>query len=131
MDAVIIGHRLVLPFPPSVNSIWKWTKRTVIRDPAYSAWLRTCDGCVYEQIARPRQTIKGKYDLCVTLDSSRFGFVDQDNCLKATSDFLQRAALIENDKNAWHTELRWEPVRFFGGVPGCLVEVRAIDGASP
>lgn len=127
----MVGHRLVLPFPPSVNSIWKWTRKTVVRDPGYSAWLRTCDGCVYEQIKRPRQTIKGKYDLRLTLDSSRFGFVDQDNCLKAVNDFLQRAALIENDKNAWHTELFWEQVAFFGGKPGCMVELKAVDVASP
>lgn len=120
----------MLPFPPSVNRIWKYTKRTVVRDPAYSAWLRTCDGCVYEQIARPRQKIKAKYDLSVTLDISRFGFVDQDNCLKAINDFLQRAALIENDKNAWRTELRWGPQSFYGGTPGCLVTVGESDGPS-
>lgn len=106
---------LVLPFPPSVNRIWKIVgslhhrRRRVIRDPDYESWLNTCDGYVLEQIGvrTYRQSIKGRYNLTLTLCSSRFGRIDQDNCVKAVSDFLQRSHIIENDRWAWRTVIEW------------------------
>ena len=127
--------RLTLPFPPSVNAIWKFigagtrNRRRVIRDPAYSTWIKTCDGCCLEQlgISAYRRTIKGRYSLVLALDLSCFGRVDQDNCVKAVSDFLQRARIIENDRWAWQTMIVWSEIENSHEFsPLCHVTVKGI-----
>ena len=112
--AVPARYEVTLPFPPSVNRIWRWVKRghsgrRVARSEEYSAWLRECDGCVLDQLGIPayRRTIPGRYTLCVTLCITLWKTCDQDNCLKGISDLLQRNRLIADDKNAWITMVSW------------------------
>lgn len=121
-----LRYTLTLPFPPSVNHLWRYVGRgKVIRSPDYEAWLKTGDGCVLEQLGIPayRRPIRGKYLMELTLDVSRWGKVDGDNCLKAVSDLLQRNNIVENDKNAWKTTVLWGDVE--APNPACRVQVAA------
>lgn len=127
--APMLRYQLTLPFPPSVNDIWQFTRRRVSRSAAYMAWIKEVDGCVLEQagIRAYRRTIQGKYRLLLELDLHRFSAVDQDNCIKAVSDTLQRNRLIANDKFAWQTNVVWtEFETSHDGRPLCRVTVEEV-----
>ena len=127
-------YELFLPFPPSVNAIWRWVKRgrtgrTVARSEEYSTWLKDCDGWVLDQLGVPayRPMIRGRYTLTVTLCITRWKTCDQDNCLKALSDLLQRSRLVADDKNAWVTMVSWGMVpNSQKDVPLCRCEINEI-----
>ena len=135
-------YKLTLPFPPSVNKIWKWVRRQpgrgsnldearwrVARSGEYQLWLKACDGCVLEQLGIPayRRTIPGRYTITVTLCITRWKSCDQDNTLKGISDLLQRSRVISDDKNAWITMVSWGQVDgSHKDRPLCHVEINEI-----
>ena len=133
-ERAAMRYELTLPFPPSVNDIWKFIPRHMVgkrgkrvrRDEDYEAWIKAADGCVLEQLGIPpyRPTIRGRYVLTIALDLARFGQVDQDNCVKAVSDALQRNRSVENDKFAWETMVCWkEFANSHTDAPLCAVSV--------
>lgn len=90
-----------LPFPPSVNSIWRRGKNprtgrpVVYLDKKYKAWKAEADALLLTQ--KPLKAVQGHFDAIITLDERRRR-ADADNLIKVILDFLQRAELIENDR---------------------------------
>lgn len=101
---------LALPFPPSVNAIWRSKrgqngKPSFFLDPKYAAWKRACDG---ELMAiRPRPKLEGRFHATLILNEQKRANRDADNFGKAPMDFLQRAGVIEDDKLADSVHIRW------------------------
>lgn len=114
---------LELPFPPSVNSIWKHgkNKRTgkpvIYLDHKYKVW-RVEANAAYLQVKRSITPIKGNCTGIIILDETRRrSNTDGDNRGKVVWDFLQRMNLIENDAKLDDTQVKWGPVA------GCFVKV--------
>ena len=110
-----------LPFPPSVNRIWRISKNSTRPhlDTRYASWKRVCDNLATAN-KRAWAPVTGPFEAVVTLDENyRYRATsDADNRLKAVMDWLQRAKLIENDKLAQRTVIQW------GHAPeGCRVEI--------
>lgn len=118
---------IALPFPPSVNSIWrsrigKGGKPRFFLDPKYEAWKKASDGAFYAAHPRPK-SVAGAFVVSIVLDHGsslrRLG-ADVDNRAKAVLDWLQRVKLIEDDKFAEKVTIEW------GLAPeGCRVEIEA------
>lgn len=110
-----------LPFPPSVNRIWRARrghgfKPTFYLDRRYETWKRACDNLLLAN-RRAWRPVAGHFRIEIVLDDKkRRG--DADNRAKATLDWLQRAELITNDSLADDVRIRW------GYAPaGCRIEI--------
>lgn len=89
-----------VPFPPSVNNIWRSPTgygRT-IKSEEYRLWLKTAFG--HWMQVKSKQQIKhiiGPYRLEITLTPPDKRRRDIGNYEKALSDFLQAAGIVEDD----------------------------------
>ena len=87
-----------LPFPPSVNAVWRSNRGRVHRDKKYSAWESDAWGHWLQQ--KPTQKLKsieGHYALKIILNPPDKRRRDLGNYDKALSDFLQTAGIVHND----------------------------------
>lgn len=115
---------LELPFPPSVNSIWRSRcgingKPMFYLDRQYQAWKLECDGVFWTMFPKP-MPFSGPVKVDITLDKTRKKG-DADNRQKAVNDWLQRALIVANDRQIEDTRSHW------GTAPtGCRVVVEAI-----
>lgn len=113
---------IALPFPPSVNRIWRSRtgangKPSFYLDTRYATWKRVCDS---EFMAlRPKPKVAGNFGLVLILnEKKRKSNTDADNRMKAVLDWLQRVKVVENDALADAVEVRW------GYAPeGCRIEI--------
>lgn len=102
-----------LPFPPSVNSLWKMGrsrtgKRIMYRTKRYISWLNEAD--VQWLIQKPKgrfPTIEGPFRLQILLSRPDRRSRDCDNLLKAPLDWAQHAGIISNDKNSLENRVGW------------------------
>jgi Holliday junction resolvase RusA-like endonuclease len=104
--------KLNLPFPPSVNSIWKHRKGGgVYLDPKYRAWKREADGCFMQQRKTCGPSITGKFNAILWFDESRRrSNTDLDNRIKVCLDAVQRFGLVVNDSHLDKLDAQWMPV---------------------
>lgn len=87
-----------LPWPPSVNALWRGSGRRVYRSKRYMDWIKQAE--IHWMIQRPKnkiREIKGEFSLSLILNPPTKRLSDIDNFTKAPMDFLQRMAIIEND----------------------------------
>jgi crossover junction endodeoxyribonuclease RusA len=90
---------LDLPYPPSVNSIWRRTGVGMRLSDEYKRWLDAADALIYQGGgARKLGKISGEFEAHITLDKNHPRPGDLDNRIKATLDFAQRIEVIANDK---------------------------------
>lgn len=91
--------------PPSANAIWIWTPRGIARSPAYRGWR---DASLWQLAASKPGKITGPYALHLRFNRTcKGGKADLGNLEKATSDVLQAAGVIEDDRHAQHIESDW------------------------
>jgi len=109
-----------LPFPPSVNRIWRKGrtpagKHITYIDKKYKAWRNEADAMLMGKM--PKQRVAGPFVAFITLDvRRRRKGADADNRIKVTLDYLQRIDLIDNDSLAETVSVTW------GNAPsGCAV----------
>ena len=104
---------LDLPFPPSVNAIWRFSGKSAYVSKQYSSWQKQADDAYRLQksdktIGTP---IKGAFEVHMTFsESKRRWNTDLDNRIKVTLDALQRFNLIENDSKCQKLTATWGPV---------------------
>lgn len=114
---------LSLPFPPSVNRLWRASKGGgVYKSKAYSDWRKAAVWTIVSQ-ARGLQPIRGAYKLTLKLVRPDRRYRDLDNMLKAVSDALTDSGIIVDDRLCEWIEARWVE----DGDP-CIVIVEDIDG---
>jgi crossover junction endodeoxyribonuclease RusA len=100
-----------LPFPPSVNRIWRagrksTGKRTVYRSDEYLDWTREADKLVMARRAFPKRKIHGAFSAEVTL-SRAHGRGDIDNRIKPLLDYAQSRDIIRNDSDCQRVTAEW------------------------
>ena len=87
---------LTLPFPPSVNSLWRSAGRRVYRSKKYMDWIKVALPMAIEQSEGVR--IEGPYRLHIWLHPPDKRHRDLDNLIKAPSDLLEESGIITNDR---------------------------------
>ena len=109
---------LDLPTPLSVNR----TRRIDWKSyPKVKAWIREADGMFLMQKRKLAPSIKGRYEIIITLrDGSA---IDADNPVKILIDFVRRVKLVSDDSPAFMRRVTIE----FGAVEGCRVTVRPVE----
>lgn len=97
-----------LPFPPSVNSIWRGSGKHVYRSEKYKDWIADAWGCwLCQRATQKEKSIKGYYTLTVILNAPDKRLRDVGNYEKATSDFLEKIRVIQNDCLCCDQHLVW------------------------
>ena len=103
---------LDLPFPPSVNAVWRSNRGRVHKSKKYTDWLAEAWGCWLEQKpAQKVKSIKGRYTLEIILSPPDKRLRDLGNYDKGLSDFLQTHGIIENDYLCRKLSLAWDDER--------------------
>jgi len=104
---------LELPYPPSVNSIWRFSGRSAYAAKEYKSWQKSADGAFTVQKSQKTvgSPIKGAFEVHMTFSQDRRRWnTDLDNRIKVTLDALQRFGLIENDSKCQKLTAAWGPV---------------------
>lgn len=112
----------IVPFPPSVNRIWRHAKGRTYRNPRYMQWI--------ERAVEASSGVQGgePYDGPVSVELRLYGpsrrSYDLDNRAKVLCDLLERIGVIANDDQvARLVMLKGEVVKPAGG---CVVLVEAL-----
>lgn len=109
---------LHLPFPPSVNALWKRGKTGMYRSPRYMGWLNEAGKEL--ELQRPGM-IEGSYVIAIELERKEGRRRDADNLAKAIGDLLTAHGVIEDDSLAEAVVILWSPK-----VKGCRVALTAV-----
>jgi crossover junction endodeoxyribonuclease RusA len=94
-----------LPFPPSVNFVWRMNRKTgrIYVNPKVHTYRR--DVGILVNAMRPKpETITGNFAAEIRLNPP---VGDLDNRIKATLDAVQQAGLIANDKHCQRLTVEW------------------------
>jgi crossover junction endodeoxyribonuclease RusA len=110
---------LVLPWPPSANSLWRAVKGRNIMSARYRDWQYEAGQCVGLQ--NP-PNVKGPVNLTIELTPPDRRRIDLDNRLKAVIDLLVKHRVIEADDN---TVVRQIVARWVDNDNECTVFVEA------
>ena len=87
-----------LPFPVSVNRIWRYGRGRVYKSTQYRSWIRNA-GMVWisQRPLLEYRHISGPYSLVVVVNPPTKRKVDIDNLIKVLNDFAQRFGIVQND----------------------------------
>lgn len=114
--------RIVLPFPPSVNRLWRTSgSGGMYRSPKYTAWRKQALWNV--QVQAKGRKVAGRYKLTVLVVRPDKRKRDLDNLFKAASDVLVEMQVIEGDHLCEWLEARWVE-----SGPECEIVVEALGG---
>lgn len=98
--------RLVLPYPPSVNRLWRTDKTGGMhRAKTYTDWRKAALWGLAGQAKGKR--VAGPYTMLVEVVAPDKRRRDLGNLEKAVSDLLQAAKLIDDDCLCREMTLRW------------------------
>lgn len=89
---------LDLPYPVSVNLIWRSAKGKVYKSPEYINWIN--QAFLTWMIQKPKcsiRRIEGYYCLSIVVCPPDNRKRDLDNLIKVIQDFLQTDGIVEND----------------------------------
>ena len=91
-----MSYSLLLPFPPSDNSLHRNASAKVrYKSKSYTKWLDACDTLVLAQ--KPFTFFNERVDVTIHLNGGTDHY-DCDNFLKAPMDYLTRLGIIKDDK---------------------------------
>ena len=98
--------KIVLPFPPSVNRLWRATKGgKVYRSPQYVAWRKLAMWQLVGQVKGKKVTSAYKLTILAVRPDKRRR--DLGNLEKAVSDILVSQNIIEDDCLCEWMEIKW------------------------
>lgn len=109
---------LHLPYPTSVNNLYRRTARGVYKSPAYGTWFRAA-GTMLD--AQHPGKVSGPYHLTVALCRPDRKRRDLDNTVKSISDLLVHHRVVDDDSEAVTVLLQWD----LGIIEGAHVLVRS------
>lgn len=100
---------LDLPYPPSINDLWKRGKgRRLYRSPKYTQWITEAGLTLIAQKPKlPCKAISGRYSMILWV-SPKNSLADIGNLEKAVSDLLQAHGFIQNDNLCRKLMIIWE-----------------------
>jgi crossover junction endodeoxyribonuclease RusA len=92
--------QITIPLPPSMNRLWRSTKGgTVYRSPKYVEWRTPA---IWQIVAQAKgKKIIGPYKLTMRVVRPDKRKRDLDNLLKAASDALVSAGVLEDHHCEW------------------------------
>ena len=93
-----------LPYPPSVNRLWRTGRGRVYRSDAYIEWLREAGWEIKKQ--KPGK-VAGPYKISITAARPDKRKRDLCNLEKAISDVIEHHGIIENDSLCEMQTSRW------------------------
>lgn len=105
--------RLDLPFPPSINALWRRGRTGMYRSPTYMTWINAAGTAL--SLQKPGR-IDGNYIIALELERKDNRRRDCDNLIKAVSDLLELHGVIEDDCLCEGLTVAWSP-----RVSGCRV----------
>lgn len=112
---------LNLPFPISVNQLYRRLARSVVKTARYSRWFNDAGWqLLYQHPGR----IEGPYTATLEVQNRTKNRPDADNLGKGVFDLLQAHGVISNDNKAEHVEIKWSDE-----IEGCRVTVRRVANA--
>jgi len=98
--------QIEIPFPPSMNRLWRASKGGgVYRSPEYAAWRKEAAWAIAAQSRG--QSITGPFKITMLVVAPDKRHRDIDNLLKASLDAVAASGLIENDRHCRWIEARW------------------------
>ncbi len=101
------GGMIQLPYPPSVNSIWKPTgKGGIYKDTRAKAWATEAGWLVRASGVK----VRGPFIFSLTAHRPDNRARDLDNLAKVVLDALQAGGAIENDSLCQAVVMRWAGV---------------------
>lgn len=95
---------LTLPYPPSVNNLYRNAGNRRVKTEAYMAWLNAAGWELRRQ--RPGH-VPGRYRLSLVLTPPDGRARDADNTFKAVSDLLKTCGVIAEDSLAKAVSAEW------------------------
>lgn len=114
---------LELPWPPSVNRIWRQgkLKGQVYLDPDYRGWRLDADKTIMVARRNGNARVWGRFTAKLILDErQRRKNSDADNRVKVVMDALQRMMVIDDDALADKVSVEW------GKANGVRVELQEV-----
>lgn len=96
-----------LPFPPSVNSIWRGGRRRVFRSQVYIDWTNVAGKCWLAQKTTQPKNISGSFSAVLILSPPDKRHRDLDNYLKGVLDLCKLHRVIDDDHLCRRIYLRW------------------------
>lgn len=85
----------LLPYPPSVNRLWRFSRGRMYRTATYTDWIDTAYRNLLEQIEPPQFADKVRVTIHVGFPDKRKR--DIDNLIKPVLDLIERADVVDND----------------------------------
>lgn len=115
---------LDLPYPPSVNAMWRTLRGRNILSREVRVWWTLAEGLFYQQKrGTAAHRIAGAFEVEIVLDRKRRRTGDLDNRIKAPLDAAQKFGLIENDRFCERIVAYWGDAD-----GGCRVTLRECAG---
>ncbi|WP_241616820.1 RusA family crossover junction endodeoxyribonuclease [Rosenbergiella epipactidis] len=102
--------KLILPFPPTVNTYWRFTKTGVLISASGRIFRANAIAAVVEQLKRIPKTITGPVQITLRLSPPDKRRRDLDNYLKAIFDSLTQAGVWEDDSQIQKMDVEWGEV---------------------
>lgn len=116
---------LDLPFPPSVNHIWRRAGKRMIRSARYMRWLTNADYMILANRQYPRRKIVGHFEAEMLL-SEKAGVGDLDNRVKCLLDWCVSRDVVYDD--VYCRKLRAEWVAHDRAPHGVKLTLRSLHG---
>ncbi len=102
--------KLTLPFPPSVNTYWRNTRKGVLISASGRSFRSNALADIMEQLRRAPEPITVNVAVSVILYPPDKRPRDLDNYLKAAFDSLTHAGVWVDDKQIKRFEVEWGPL---------------------
>lgn len=109
--------RLNLPYPPSVNRLYRTGRGRIYKSPQYKNWLDEARiAWLQQRTTLPTRYIRGRYTLEAFVWPPDGRHRDLGNLEKCISDFLQSVNVIENDRLSKWIRFEWMEQESTAGV---------------
>lgn len=101
---------LRLPFPPTVNTYWRFTRSGVLISASGRMFRANAIGAVIEQLKRMPKPMTGPVRITLELSPPDNRRRDLDNYLKAIFDSLTHAGVWKDDSQIKKMNIEWADV---------------------
>lgn len=118
--------KLTLPFPPSVNTYWRNTRKGVLISASGRSFRSNAIASIYEQLKRRPKPITVNVAVAVMLYPPTKHIRDLDNYLKALFDSLTHAGVWKDDRQIKQLLVEWGPTTKGGKAELTISEYQAV-----
>ena len=122
-----MSNTFVLPFPPSVNSLFAGKQRRYL-SKAYKAWIEEASHALRQQRPLPHYTDRVRVEYVAGWPRRKDGSMstarrDLSNCIKAPEDLLVKFGVLEDDALVDQINIKWDRT---GTVVGIQIDIEVV-----